>query len=272
MTSAVRVVSPAAVHNGPVVSALVAGLAAPLGLEVLREVAAGAVLVDGRPCPSLAVVRREAPRAAAGEVVAPLAALSAPSPATGRPLLVEAVDAGYPGDPLGFAGDLVRLLLPPLLRLLHLGVALEAHGQNTLVGLVSGRPVRLYYRDFGGVRLSGTRLARAGVPAPPLRGDLPSGDPRELRTKLFAAVLSTVVAELAATLHRGCGTPPDAVWALVADVARDTYADLPADAAPDAEALFAPALPVKAMTAMRLAEQPLTDLWTPLPNPLAGRR
>jgi siderophore synthetase component len=272
MTSAVRVVSPAAVHNGPIVSALVAGLAEPLGLEVLREVAAGAVLVDGQPCRGLAVVRREAPVPGPGEVVAPLAALSAPSPATGRPLLVEAVDAGYPGDPLGFAGDLVRLLLPPLLRLLHLGVALEAHGQNTLVGLRAGRPVRLYYRDFGGVRLSGTRLARAGVSAPPLRGDLPSDDPRELRTKLFAAALSTVVAQLAATLHRACGTPPEAVWALVAEVARDTYADLPADAAPDAEALFAPALPVKAMTAMRLAEQPLTDLWTPLPNPLAGRR
>jgi staphyloferrin A synthase len=272
MTSAVRVVSPAAVHNGPIVSALVAGLAAPLGLEVLREVAAGAVLVDGKPCRSLGVVHREAPVPGPGEVVVPLAALCAPSPATGRALLVEAVDAGYPGDPLRFARDLVQLLLPPLLRLLYLGVALEAHGQNTLVGLRSGRPVRLYYRDFGGVRLSPTRLARAGVPAPALRGDLPSDDPHELRTKLFAAVLATVAAQLAATLLRECGAPPDAFWALVAGAARDTYADLPPSAAPDAEALFAPCMPVKAMTAMRLAERPLDDLWAPLPNPLAGRR
>jgi siderophore synthetase component len=272
MTSAVRIVSPAAIHNGPVVSALVARLAPPVGLQVLREVAAGAVLVDGQPCRSLAMVRRQAPAPGPDEVVLPLAALSAPSPGSGRPLVVEAVGTGYRGDPLGFAADLVALLLPPLLRLLHLGVALEAHGQNTLVGLRAGRPVRLYYRDFGGVRLSAARLAEAGVRVPALHGDLPADDPRELRTKLFAAVLATVVAELAATLRREFGTDPDAVWELGARAARDTYAGLPAAAGPDAEALFGADLPVKAMTAMRLAEQPLTDLWTQLPNPLAGRR
>jgi siderophore synthetase component len=271
MTSAVRIVSPAAVHNGPVVSELVAGLAGPLGLTVLREVAAGAVLVDGQPCRSLAMVLRRAPVPGPGEVVLPLAALSAPSPATGRALVVEAVDAGYPGDPLGFAADLVHLLLPPLLRLLHLGVALEAHGQNTLVGLRSGRPVRLYYRDFGGVRLSPARLAAAGVPVPPLHGDLTCDDPGQLRTKLFAAVLATVVAELAATLAREFRTAPDAVWDRVASAARATYAGLPRSARPDAGALFGPALPVKAMTAMRLAPRPLDDIWTFLPNPLAGR-
>ena len=38
----------------------------------------------------------------------------------------------------------------------------------------------------------------------------------------------------------------------------------------DAEAMFAGTLPVKATTAMRLAADPLADLWTTLPNPLAG--
>jgi len=281
MTSAVRIVSPAAVHNGPIVSTLVAELAAPLGLTVLREVAAGAVLVDGQPCRSLAMVQREAPAPGADEVVMPLAALAAPSAASGRPLVTEAVDAGYPGDPLGFAGDLARLLLPPLLRLLHLGVALEAHGQNTLVGLRDGRPVRVYYRDFGGVRLSPARLATAAIATPKLHGDLATDDPRELRTKLFAAVVATVLAELAATLEREYGTDPDAVWRLVADAAGDAYGagfsqrSTAAGGGPapgDADALFGPELPVKAMTAMRLSDQPLTDVWTPLPNPLAGRR
>jgi siderophore synthetase component len=248
---------------------------------VLREVAAGAVLVDGQPCRSLAMVQREAPVPGADEVVMPLAALAAPSAASGRPLVTEAVDAGYPGDPLGFAGDLARLLLPPLLRLLHLGVALEAHGQNTLVGLRDGRPVRVYYRDFGGVRLSPARLATAGIATPKLHGDLATDDPRELRTKLFAAVVATVLAELAATLEREYGTDPDAVWRLVADAAGDacgagfSQRSTAAGGGPapgDADALFGPELPVKAMTAMRLSDQPLTDVWTPLPNPLAGRR
>ncbi|MCW6010357.1 IucA/IucC family protein, partial [Micromonospora sp. CPCC 205371] len=49
MTSAVRTVSPAAVHNGPIVSALLARLARGTGLEVLREDPAGAARVDGGP-------------------------------------------------------------------------------------------------------------------------------------------------------------------------------------------------------------------------------
>src|SRR5262249_54388630 len=57
MTSAVRIISAAAVRNGPVVSGLLATLGARAGLGVMREVAAGAVLVDGQPCPSLAMVR-----------------------------------------------------------------------------------------------------------------------------------------------------------------------------------------------------------------------
>jgi staphyloferrin A synthase len=268
MTSAVRTLSPAAVRNGPAVSALLAGLGAGAGLGVLREVAAGAVLVDGQPCRSLAMVRRWAPVPAPGTALVPLAVLAAPSPATGRPVLTEAVTLGYPGRPLRFAADLVRLLLPPLLRLLHLGAALEAHGQNTLVLLRGGRPRRIYYRDVGGVRLSPARLKAAGIQPPPLHGDLPTDDPQALRTKLFAA-LAVVLGELAVTLHRGYGVDPAAVWRLAATVARETYAALPG-ARDDARALFGPALPVKATTAMRLAADPLADLWAAIPNPLAG--
>jgi siderophore synthetase component len=258
MTSAVRTVSPAAVRNGPVVSALLADLGAKAGIEVQREVAAGAVLVDGQPARSLAMVRRQVPVPPPGCALVPLAALAAPSPATGRPLLTEAVRLGYPDRPEGFAADLVGLLLPPLLRLLEQGVALEAHGQNTLVLLRDGRPRRLYYRDVGGVRLSPARLGDA---APPLHGDLASDEPAVLRTKLLAA-LTVVLGELAAVLSREYGTDPAALWRLVARVAREVSGD--------AVALFGAALPVKATTAMRLAEDPLTDVWTTVPNPLAG--
>jgi staphyloferrin A synthase len=268
MTSAVRTVSPAAVRNGPAVSGLLAELAAGTGLGVLREVAAGAALVDGQPCRSLAMVRRRAPVPAPGTALLPLAVLAAPSPASGRPVLTEAVTLGYPGRPLRFAADLVHLLLPPLLRLLHLGAALEAHGQNTLVLLRGGRPRRVYYRDMGGLRLSPARLKAAGIEPPPLCGDLPTDDPDALRDKLFAA-LAVVLGELAATMHRAYGVDPAAMWRLAARVGRETYHDLPG-ARDDAAALFGPTLPVKATTAMRLAADPLADLWTRVPNPLAG--
>jgi siderophore synthetase component len=276
MTSAIRIVSPAAVRNGPVVSALLAELARRTsGLAILRERAAGAVLVDGAPHKSLSYVRREAPDLAPGEVALPLAALAAPSPSDGRPLAVEAVTWGYAGDPRPFLADVAGLLLPAALTMLHAGVALEAHGQNTLVVLRDGRPVRLLYRDVGGVRLSPARLAAAGVDAPPLHGDLGTDDEEALRTKLFAAALSTVVAELIAVLVRECGLDPDRAWADVAAVVRRHRAD-PAATAPiarvDVDALFADTVPVKATTAMRLADDPLQDVWAWLPNPLAAWR
>jgi siderophore synthetase component len=260
MTSAVRTVSPAAVHNGPVVSTLLSTLTAGMaGIAILRERAAGAVVVDATPVKSLSYVVREAPTLGAGEVAVPLAALAARSPTDGRPLLVEAITDGYAGRPDGFLAELVDLAFPPLFALLRVGVALEAHGQNTLVVLRGGRPVRLLYRDVGGVRISPAALKRAGVDAPPLRGDLASDDPDELRTKLVAAFVTTVLGELIAIMTREYDAAPGQLWAIVARAARTAGAP---------PRVWRDPLPVKAMTVMRLADDPLADVWTTLPNPM----
>src|SRR5262249_30411626 len=141
-------------------------------------------------------------------------------------------------DPQRFFTDLVSLLLAPTLTLLHLGVALEAHGQNTLLVLDRGRPVRLLYRDVGGVRVSRRRLAGHGVQCPPLHGDIPNDDPDVLRTKLFASLVSTVVGGLVAALVREHGLARQWLWDAVARAARAVYAQLPTDAGADAAALF----------------------------------
>jgi siderophore synthetase component len=261
MTSAIRTVSPAAVHNGPLLSRLLAGLGGD-ELTVLPEVAAGAVLVDGEPVRSLAVLHRRMPALAPGEVALPLAALFAPSPASGRPIVTEIVADGYAGDALSCVEALAARLLPPLLRLLSLGVALEAHGQNLLIVVQSGRFRRLLYRDLGGVRISPRRLAGHGIEAPPLQGDLRSDDPDELRAKVFASAVSTVLGELVAVLGRELGLDEGKAWRRVAGAVR------PVDG-PDAAALFGATLPIKAMTAMRLAADPVADIWAELPNPMA---
>jgi siderophore synthetase component len=271
MTSAVRTVSAAALHNGPVLTDVLGRLLARTQeIVIVPEVSTGAVLVDGEPCRSLAMIRRRLPRLASDEVAMPLAALAAPSPADGRPLAVEIVRYGYAHDPLRLLDDLTRLLLPPLLALLHQGVALEAHGQNTLLVLKHGRAVRLLYRDMGGLRVSPARLHRHGIDPPPLRGDVVSDNPEVLRTKLFAAALSTVVGELVAVVAREFALSDEALWACVATAARDARDALPAAGRADAAAMFAESLPVKAMTAMRLATDPVEDLWTRQPNPMAG--
>ncbi|WP_425560565.1 IucA/IucC family protein [Luedemannella flava] len=259
MTSAVRIVSPAAVHNGPFVSTLLTRLTAGMpAIAVLREVAAGAVLVDGVPARGLSYVVRRSPDLSPGEIAVPLAALAAPSPADGRPLIREAVTEGYAGAAAGFLHDLLALACPPLFALLHAGVALEAHGQNTLVVLRDGRPVRLLYRDVGGVRLSPGRL---GIAASDLRGDLAIDDPDELRTKLVAAFVTTVLAELVTVLAREFDADAAPLWAGVAAALRAANAPPP---------VWRDPLPLKAMTTMRLAAAPLDDTWITVPNPMAA--
>ncbi|GAA1888193.1 IucA/IucC family protein [Asanoa iriomotensis] len=244
MTSAVRTVSPAAVENGPTLTAFLAELTDTM--TILREYAAGAVLTDGCPDRRLAVVHRQAPPRTA----IPVAALSAPSPADGSALAREAVRLAYGGDPRPFLTDLTRLLVTGPMDLLDRGVGLEAHGQNTLVTLDRGRPAALYYRDVGGIRVDPT-VVKA-------HGDIAATDPSEPETTLLAA-LTVVLGQLVGTLAAATGTPPTQLWAACARTAGDrlTHRDT---------------LPVKATTTMRLAADPLEPRWTHVPNPLVGHR
>ncbi|WP_084556964.1 IucA/IucC family protein [Hamadaea tsunoensis] len=257
MTSAVRQVSPAAVHNGPRVTELLALAAGGLALRALPEVAAGAVLVDNTPHPMLAVALRRAPLPGPGEVWAPVAALTEPG------LLAEILSAGYGGHPVAFWRDLVDVLVPPVLALLGRGIGLEAHGQNLLVRLAYGRPAEAGYRDVGGVRLHPGRLRAAGLGLPVIQGDLLTDDEDELRAKPFASLFAVVLARLAYLLETLHGADPAALWRLVAE-------HLEHVAESDKRALLGRPLPLKATTAMRLAERSVDDIWTAVPNPLAG--
>jgi len=269
MTSAVRILSPAAVRNGPLLSALLISLGADLGLEIWPEPAAGAVLGDdGEPLRDLAVSTRKAMLPQPDEVIMPLAALAAPSPGDGWPLIREAVTLGYGGHPAGFIADLAGLLLLPLLTLLHRGVALEAHGQNLLVTLQHGRPVRLSYRDIGGLRVSPERLRRHHFDPPRLFGDVATDDPAELRSKALASGITLALGEPIAVLSREYDLDPAQLWRIVRERAEAVYVQLPPSSGGDARAVLSDPLPVKATTAMRLAAQPLHDLWATIDNPL----
>ncbi|MET8168763.1 IucA/IucC family protein [Streptomyces sp. NPDC005329] len=194
--------------------------------------------------PDLAAVFRESPRVfgAPGEHVVPVAALS---------------DTGLP-DSSSWLADFARLALTVGLRLLELGVALEAHGQNLLVVLsASGAPLRLVYRDLADIRVSPARLARHGIPVPEeLPERIRTDDVTALRRKLFG---SLVAGALAAT----AGSRP-ALRAALETAVRE----LPRS--PDLVALCEEPLPAKALTLMRLSTGTSGDQWALLPNPLAG--
>jgi DNA polymerase-3 subunit chi len=188
--------------------------------------------------PDLAAVLRESPQVY-GDRVLPVAALAT---------------TGLPESPTWLA-EFARLALTAGLRLLELGVALEAHGQNLLVVLSeSGAPLTLVYRDLADIRVSPARLARHGIPLPALSGRVVTDDVTTLRRKLFGSLVAGALAGTA-------GSAPALRGALETAVR-----DLPRT--PDLVALLEQPLPAKALTLMRLSPGTPGDQWTELPNPL----
>jgi len=295
LTTATRVVSPPAVHNGPIMSALLAQICRRergFGgrLVGLRELAGGGY----RPAPgepaqaaaSLAAIIRESPERYVrdGEVALPVAALAARSPLTSRPVLADALDElssahrcyGYDAA-MHFLACYCHLMLPVLFALLsRWGIALEPHGQNSVVVLRNGAPVRLLYRDFGSIRVSPARLARRGVRLPGLIGTLRTDDEHELRAALLFPLLETNLGQLVGTLARVGETAQARLWRLVARYCRAAYATITADSAiaaqasRDEAALFDPMLPVKSILRVHLSANPHVSQWVAVPNPLAA--
>ncbi|ELS57694.1 IucA/IucC family protein [Streptomyces viridochromogenes] len=238
LTSSVRDISVYSIGLSATLSDFAQALAARLDglLHITRTLGAATA-----HSPDLAAVLRESPQeyAGPGERVVPVAALATTE---------------LPGSPAWLA-EFTRLALTVGLRLLELGVALEAHGQNLLVVLsASGSPVRLVYRDLADIRVSPARLARRGIPVPELTGRIVTDDEPTLRRKLFG---SLVAGSLAGT----AGSAAALRGALEAVVR-----DLPGT--PDLAALCAEPLPAKALTLMRLSPGTPGDQWAELPNPL----
>ncbi|MBV8996193.1 MAG: hypothetical protein JO287_21390 [Pseudonocardiales bacterium] len=295
LTTATRVVSPPTVHNGPLMSALLAQVcrrerAFGGRLVGLTELAGGSYRPrPGEPAEaaaSLAAIIRESPERYArdGEVALPVAALVARSPLTGRPVLAEALDelaAAYrcpsPATAIHFFAHYCDCALPPLFALLsRWGIALEPHGQNAVLVLRDGLPTRLLYRDFGSVRVSPARLTRSGIRPPALIGSLCTDDEDELRAALFFPLLDTNLGQLVGTLARVGQIEHDQLWGLVARCCRSAYAALTTDpaiaaqAGRDEAALFSPALPAKSMLRVHLSGDPHAPQWVAVPNPLAA--
>ncbi|MFN2479727.1 MAG: IucA/IucC family siderophore biosynthesis protein [Pseudonocardiaceae bacterium] len=294
LTTAIRVVSPAAAHNGPLMSELMVEICRREhgfgGRFIsLAELASGSY----RPAPgepvggaaSLAAIARESPErhAGAGEIALPAAALAARSPRSGRSLLADVLDDVASVDRRSRSDIAARFLasycdcmLPALFALLsRWGVALEAHGQNAVVVLRNGLPVRLVYRDFGSIRVSPARLSRRGLRPPMLLGALLTEDEDELRTRLFFPLIDTHLSQVVAALAHAGEDDPGRLWWQVAECCRTVYATLTADptirvqAQRDEACLFAPTLRVKSMLRVQMSANPHASQWVAIPNPLA---
>ncbi|RAS65794.1 DNA polymerase-3 subunit chi [Lentzea atacamensis] len=236
ITSAVRDISGSSITTATTVSDFLAQVVE--GIELQHNRASAAVVTNGEPNRELGVILRDKPVPREHETLLPLAALTA-LPVDGGPPPIRAL-----GDPVEWLGEFAELTVPPLMTLLARGVALEAHEQNLLVGLVNGRPRRVIYRDLADIRVSP-------------REDLPErlhANRETLRTKAFATFFSTALTGLVTALD----APAGELWRTVAKAVPDT---------PDRPALLHDPLPAKPLTLMRL--DPRTTAWAYLPNPFS---
>ncbi|WP_225825288.1 IucA/IucC family siderophore biosynthesis protein [Streptomyces naphthomycinicus] len=239
LTSSVRDISGYSVRAAATLSDFAEELAARTDglLHVTRTL--GAVTAHS---PDLAALLRESPEvyAAPGERVLPVAALAT---------------TALPDSPAWLA-SFTRLALTVGLRLLDLGVALEAHGQNLLVVLsADGAPLRLVYRDLADIRISPARLARHGIAPPALTGRLITDDETALRRKLFGSLVAGALAGTA-------GSGPALATALTTALPHLPHT-------PDLPSLRDAPVPAKALTLMRLSPDRPGDSWTELPHPCA---
>lgn len=242
LTSSVRDISVYSVETADTVSAFMEELTARLDapLHVTRTL--GAATAGSA---ELAAVVRESPDeyAGPGERCVPVGAL----PLTRLP------------EKPAWLAEFTRLVLGVGLRLLELGVALEAHGQNLLVVLdEADAPVRLVYRDLADIRVGPARLTRHGVRVPRLSGRIVTDDETALRRKLFGSLVGGALGATAGST----AALRDALETVAPDLPRTT--DLPA--------LLNEPLPTKALTLMRLSPGTPGDQWTLLPQPLGGPR
>lgn len=238
ITSAVRDISGGSITTATTVSDFLTDVVE--GLELQHNRASAAVLTDGEPNRALGVILRDKPVPRDGETLLPLAALTA-RPVDGGPPPVRGL-----GDPVEWLREFAELAVPPLMTLLARGVAVEAHEQNLVLGLVNGRPRRLIYRDLADIRVS----QRAGLP------ERLHADREALRTKTFATFFATALTGLVAALD----APAHDLWQVVAETVPDT---------PDRHALLHDPLPAKPLTLMCL--DPSTTAWAHLPNPFRQR-
>ncbi|MEW9549893.1 IucA/IucC family protein [Nonomuraea sp. NPDC050783] len=260
MTSAVRDISPGSIHDCVLLSDLLTGLSRRArGPRMIRYLAGAAATAKGEFSADVSVMLREPTRAFAGRAtVLPVSA-------------VTAATAAAAGGPDTWLAAFARIALPGVLRLLSLGVALEAHGQNLLVVLDGrGLPARLAYRDLADVRLSPARLARHGTEVPPVAARLLHDDPGVLHAKLFGSLIGTTFGSLIAGFSGGDDRLEGYMWRIVRDAAQEAFDELPCnpDVRADRSAFFAPRIAMKAHLLAQLEGAPSGDNWMKVPNPL----
>jgi siderophore synthetase component len=300
-TSAVRIVSPNSVENGPILSKILADIQEKEnhfeGRFVVLQERAGVYFQpvnqdlseDDRWTlqANLASILRENPENHVKneeEIPMAAAALIAESPISGKSIAVELIEEladHYGLSNLAEAASLfiqkyAEISLPGFLTLMvRYGISLEGHMQNSVSVFRKGELVRILLRDFGGVRILPERLKKQGFEVEFYPGSSTVTEKvDQLRNIISYSVMQNHFAELISCIIRDLGIKEEKLWKQVASACKAVFEELKKDtsiaeqASADEDALFQPMIDLKALTTMRLRGESTAYSFIKVPNPL----
>ncbi|KEO84219.1 IucA/IucC family protein [Tumebacillus flagellatus] len=300
MTSTVRSISRQTAYNGPRISALIRSIMARepqlAGTFVPVCEIAGFYFQPGEEendpglqtlkSRNLTAVWREdvSEHVQPGELAIAGIAYYAESPVSGRTVLEELVEAYAQTAGAESAADAARaffteyaqIAVPGFLTLLvKYGIGLEGHLQNSVGVFRAGRPQRLLFRDWGGVRISEERLARQGLQVELMPGSVVlTEEVREMQNKVFYTVYQNHLAEIILQLCKKYDLSEASLWQEIRRISDEVFAELLADpqiaegARADRDALYHRDVLHKALTTMRLSSREDGYSYATVTNPL----
>ncbi|WP_430510057.1 IucA/IucC family protein [Gottfriedia solisilvae] len=175
-----------------------------------------------------------------------------------------------------FIKEYASLIIPGALTLLvKYGIGLEGHLQNSVMVFKDGRPVRLLFRDWGGVRIHKERLEKHQFQAEFYPGSITvTSHLNEVHNKVFYTVFQNHFGELILQACKTYGLSERALWNEIHLLCRSVFEELEADAKyaenviSDRDALYKAKVEHKALAKMRLDPKMKGYSYAIVPNPL----
>ncbi|MBT2662819.1 IucA/IucC family protein [Bacillus sp. ISL-45] len=295
MTSAKRLVSPASVNNGPVISKLLKEIEKtdPLLKErvVFLPEVAGCHFSSSRKFPgidlekNLSCIIRENPEAylAKDELAVPAASLINTLPFSSGTLMKDLI-LGYRDKNMvsieksatEYLDLYAKTVIPCLVQLVvQYGISLEAHLQNAIVVFKEGKPSKLMIRDNGGIRIHRGKFSQ-WVDSVKLDNstNLLTDRPEDLYQMFSHAVLHNHFGEIILNLTKEFGINESILWTQVKDVLSKVISIIGnqnncTEQASEFETwVLGPHTYLKALLKMRLNHSVTDNIYVPAPNPL----
>lgn len=174
---------------------------------------------------------------------------------------------------ISFLKDYLSITIPGFLTLMtKYGVALEGHLQNSIPIFKQGKPVRFFFRDWGGARIYIKRLQSQGIKPAFYPGSVTLTDDRnEMYSKAHYTIIQSHFGEIIRLLAEISGVYERVFWAEVKKACEEVFSSLSFEVEEsvkeDQSYFFQDKVKHKALASMRITKSD-SYMYSKVANPL----